>query len=104
MNRLVGEQSILWESNPEVALTLWVSMPSPLKEIDVYRNTLIDMLYLKPPSFCIASTLTIVPLCGFSTPLPIGAIYVGSGNEEFPLKPSIWFVCSYEGVPFKRLP
>ena len=90
MNSLVGAESILWQIFPEVALVLWSSMPSAVKEIALYRNTLISMLELKPPSFCVSSLLVIRPLVSFVPPLPIGAIYVGSGSVDFSLKPSVW--------------
>ena len=96
MNGLVGDRPLLWKSHREVALVLWVSMLSPLEGIDIYRRTLLEMLELSPPIFCVSSTLNVKALCALSPPLPIGAIYVGSGYFSFPLEPSVWLnPCNY---------
>ena len=90
MNRLVGPDSILWATFPEIALVLWISMPSAVREIDIYRRAIMELAELSPPSLCCSVALCIRPLCSFVSPLPIGAVYVCSGNVSFGVKPSVW--------------
>ena len=90
MNTLLGAESILWERYAEIALCLWMSMPSGCVEVRLRGNALASMLGLSPPSFCVSTLLYCRPLCSFSSPLPIGAVYVGSGCKRFPVRPSVW--------------
>ena len=87
MNRLVGEESILWESYSSIALALWVSIPSGDAETDVLRNALSTLVAVEPPRFAVRSRLQILPLHSFSPPLPIGCVYVGAGCDDFDTKP-----------------
>ena len=90
MNRLVGEESILWEACPSIALTMWVSIPSGDREIDVLRNALSNLVAVESPRFAVSSRLQILPLYSFSPPLPMGCVYVGAGCDDYDLKPSVW--------------
>ena len=90
MNSLVGEQAILWESHPDVALCLWASIPSGSLEIDILRRALVMSSGIVSPVLRVSPLLKIVPLSSFCPPLPIGCIYVGVGSYAFGLKPSVW--------------
>jgi len=73
----VGLESTLWDSHKDIALILWVSMPSPCGVIDGIRKSLISLLDLRPPPFSVSSSLSIRPILSFEAPLPLGAMYVG---------------------------
>ena len=90
MSSLVGEGATLWNSYPEVALALWVSIPSGDARIGILRSALCGLLELRPPPFTANSIVKILPLSHFSPPLPIGNAYVGVGSDLFGLKPSVW--------------
>ena len=42
----MGVESTLWGSHKDIALVLWVSMPSPCKVIDKFRQALVLLLDL----------------------------------------------------------
>ena len=90
MNKLLGAESILWSKHVEIALVLWMSMPSGCPEVRLLGNALSSMLSLAPVSFYASTVLRCRPLGYFSVPLPVGAVYVGSGCKMFPMKPSVW--------------
>ena len=83
VNSLVGEQAILWKSHPNVALCLWVSIPSGSVEIDVFRRALVVSSGIIEPRLCVSPLLKVVPLQSFCFPLPIGCVYVGVGASAF---------------------
>ena len=90
MSKLVGSESTLWQRYPDVALVLWVSIPSGDAEIAILRNALADLVGLAPRIFSVSPHLQVLPLWHFCPPLPIGSVYVGFGCESFGLKPSVW--------------
>ena len=85
----MGSNSILWQNSREVAFVLWASMLSPSKEIDLYRNALVSLMEVNVPSFCVSEALVDRLLRTFSSPLPIGAMYVGSGSKSLLMDPSV---------------
>ena len=85
----MGDASILWRTHSRVALTLWISMPSPERTIVILRNSLPDLLALENVAWCVGPVLQVVPLCDFFLFFPIRTIYVGSGCVSFDLKPSV---------------
>ena len=80
-----------------VALVLWASLPSGDPKVSALCSALSSLVGVPGTSFSASASLKVLPLCSFSPPLPIGSVYVGAGNEEFGLKPSVW--CN----PFKFL-
>ena len=87
---LLGKQSTLWKTDTVIALVLWTSFPSPDREVNILRNALLETVCPPSPSFGFPCNLVIKPLVAFQAPLPIGAVYIGKGSEDFPLKPSVW--------------
>ena len=81
----------LWETNPSMAVVLWVTMPSPMQVIVDCGSQLQKFCQLSQPTLpSLQSPLPIVPLQSLSPPLPYNYVYVGAGNPEFPIKPSPW--------------
>ena len=87
MHALIGDDSPLWLIQPRIALTLWISLPSPDARVALLRRSLVELVGIPPISFSVSSALHVLPIGSFVPPLPIGSVYVGIGNEAFGLKP-----------------
>ena len=68
MDLVIGPSSPLWFVDRDVALVMWVSMPSANEEIDLLRRSLVDLLKLEEPVFRVSSMLEAVSYTHLTLP------------------------------------